>query len=652
MQYSRLLFTVAILLAPVALFGTTWLYLYPLFDAACAFPVPPDSPTAPFRLLALGDPQLEGDSSLPKPGAPIFPSLDFLFVNVSSAVQAGDYKEGYHLIRDNVQDGLAKKMTIEGIKWVWGKRKWIDLWGNDWYLAHIVRTLRWWSRPSHVAVLGDLLGSQWIKDEEFERRQRRYWDVVFRGMEAVPEYVMTGKEGGEGEIEKKDAEHDENEAETESEIVNEEEKKWGSTMEILGADKRWANRVINIAGNHDIGYAGDVDEARIERFERAFGKVNWDIVFKLPNTSAPSPVDDPTNESSTQHSTPELRLVILNSMNLDTPAWTPSLQTESYEFMNRIVTTARPVTDKTHATILLTHIPFEKKAGVCVDAPLFTFFEGGSGVKEQNMLSDYVTKMMLESIFGLSSNPEAEGGGFGRRGIVINGHDHAGCDVLHWIEQSGASIRCPDDVIFHNNMLNIPVISGNASSNTQSLEFAADMNSTDFNPTETDTNIDSESDSSDLPSPEPEPARFQALRYPPPPYTTTTKPDQCTSLKKVPQIREITLRSMMGDYAGYAGFLSAWFDPKLGEKGEWTIEFSTCGLGTQHWWWVFHIVDLIFVVAVLSGLVVGLVERNVMGERPEGKKVGQKKEGTVSKEEDNKQRTGNEEKNGQLFAVL
>ena len=32
-------------------------------------------------------------------------------------------------------------------------------------------------------------------------------------------------------------------------------------------------------------------------------------------------------------------------------------------------------------------------------------------------------------------------------------------------------------------------------------------------------------------------------------------------------------------------------------RGEWVIEFSTCGLGTQHWWWAVHVIDLILVVA-------------------------------------------------------
>ena len=165
MRFSRFFLCIACLLAPVALLGTSWLYLYPIFDRACAFPTPPSSANAeregaPFRLLALGEPQLEGDTSLPRPGAPVFPSLAFLHTNVTTLLRAGNYTEALHLCQEKWSEGGWKgwgaRLGKEGVKHLWGKRKWIDLWGNDWYLAHIVRTLRWSTRPTHVAVLGDL----------------------------------------------------------------------------------------------------------------------------------------------------------------------------------------------------------------------------------------------------------------------------------------------------------------------------------------------------------------------------------------------------------------------------------------------------------------------------------------------------------------
>ncbi|KAF2711917.1 hypothetical protein K504DRAFT_356166, partial [Pleomassaria siparia CBS 279.74] len=555
---------IALLLTPISIIGTTWLYLYPLFHG-CGFPVPPpnnlSSPSpqpriAPFRLLALGDPQLEGDSSLPKPGTPIFPAFRFLEEDLRNAQTWSKRKE-------ILGHALKRAVTKDAPKWLGGKRKMLDLWGNDYYLAHIVRSLRWWTEPSHVAVVGDLLGSQWISDGEFETRAERYWGRVFKGMEKVPDRVMEG----------------------EAQSVDGEKKTWGKTVEILGADKGWENRVINIAGNHDVGYAGDMSPNRIERFERAFGKAHWDIVFTLPIPPPPPPpheLDSPGSDEPIDSSPPALRIVIFNSMNLDTPALSHSLQMETYDFVNHIISTSRPVTDKTHATILLTHIPLHKESGICVDSPFFSFHPSGSGVKEQNMLSEYASKMLLEGMFGLSGNQEAEGQGLGRRGIILNGHDHEGCDVVHYIsrpkqeeeeeeeEEEGGQIEQPDSITgvlkeAQNQMadsLSTPEIDGDMAANGTTLSTDADFDS------------------------DPPPTHWLAT------HTPTTIPHT------TPQIREITLRSMMGDFSGYAGFLSAWYDPVL---GEWKLEFETCGVGVQHWWWGVHVVNVVLLAALGVG---------------------------------------------------
>ena len=58
----------------------------------------------------------------------------------------------------------------------------------------------------------------------------------------------------------------------------------------------------------------------------------------------------------------------------------------------------------------------------------------------------------------------------------------------------------------------------------------------------------------------------------------------------IPGLREITVRSMMGDFGGNAGLLSAWFDD---EVGEWRFEYSTCSIGVQHIWWAIHVLFLV-----------------------------------------------------------
>ncbi|KAK7190296.1 hypothetical protein PSPO01_03271 [Paraphaeosphaeria sporulosa] len=604
MQLSRLFFLLALVLAPIALLGTTWLYLYPLFDAGCAFPSPPGSTVpAPFRLLALGDPQLEGNTALRKARAKVFRSFDNIVDHVRDAETI---LEKWELVRDAVKD-IPKDIlrALEGYV-----RKPIDIWGNDRYLAHIVRTLRRWTAPSHVAVLGDLLGSQWINDEEFARRSRRYWDVVFSGLERVPERIMTGYE--EEELDEKEVVGEEQEGEERQER----EKRWGGTVEVLGQDASWANRAINIAGNHDIGYAGDIDINRIERFERTYGKVNWDIVFTLPNTTLPDA------------DAPALRLVILNTMNLDTPAFDTDLQRETYDFINHVATTARSVNDKTHATVLLTHIPLHKEPGICVDSPFFDFFDGGSGVKEQNMLSEHASKIILESTFGLSSNQYADGQGFGRRGIIVNGHDHAGCDVLHYTTQPGVDSGCPEDVKERGEHLTSAISN---TSTLQSPEEAVLEDSITFNDTLAHDNVDLPPQDHDSPSdsepepdatlPEDEQRTWHAQRFPTPRHVHH-QDGTCTSLTAVPSLREVTLRSMMGEFSGYAGFLSAWFDTSAGEKGEWIIEVNTCGVGVQHWWWAVHIVDVILVVAVVLGCVLAVGQKKMGGEKVKTGGVG------------------------------
>lgn len=53
----------------------------------------------------------------------------------------------------------------------------------------------------------------------------------------------------------------------------------------------------------------------------------------------------------------------------------------------------------------------------------------------------------------------------------------------------------------------------------------------------------------------------------------------------LPGRREITVRSMMGDFGGNAGLLSMWFNF---DTWEWEHEYIDCPLGSQHFWWLTH----------------------------------------------------------------
>lgn len=515
------------LLLPLAVVQTLYLYLYPIF-LGCGFPIPynatrngtaasgepsdgwpafletarqhlpipsnSNATPAPFRLLALGDPQLEGDTSIPNTWGPRFPHWKSLVKRVT-------YETEHPSLRDRVRQSLHDYIDLlfEDVpNELDSIRKYIDLFGNDFYLAHIYRTVHWWTKPTHVAVLGDLMGSQWIRDDEFERRGARYWDRVFRGTERVPDELMAYP-AMEYEL---------------AAILGEGE---GENQEDAEA---WARRAINVAGNHDIGYSGDITRARFDRFERMFGKANYELRFELP---VADPIVNATvfdDDSVEDILPPELRIVVLNDMNLDTPVRDSQLQDETYAFLNDVIKTSTDVEYRGHFTIVLTHIPLFKPEGVCVDPPFFSFHDGNWGVKEQNQLSEAASKSLLEGIFGLSGNLDAPRQGLGRPGVVLNGHDHEGCDTYHFISES---------------------------------EQSGDR-------------------------------EWEVRRWEDAKANGTVRADS------VPGLREITVRSMMGDFGGNAGLLSAWFDE---ETWSWKFEYATCALGRQHFWWVVHILDLI-----------------------------------------------------------
>lgn len=519
------------LVVPLAVAITVYLYLFPVIQG-CAFPVEsrdsreafeltkkfhwPSKPSsddraklAPFRLLALGDPQLEGDTSIITNYLGTFPHLKEIYKHVTFQTKHWCFRER---VRKTLHDTVD--FYMEDIPYfLESMRKRFDLWGNDFYLAHIYRQVNWWSNPTHVSVLGDLVGSQWIDDVEFEKRGRRFWNRTFRGAERVPDelaqypsadYTMSGLlDGSEGE-------------------------------------KVWAKRILNVAGNHDIGYAGDLTEERLERFERVFGKANYELRFELP-------ILDPEKRASMYHGTdnpnsdripPELRIIVVNDMNLDTPAKSAPLQDATYAFINDVIGTANSVSHKGHFTLILTHIPLYKPAGICVDSPFFSFHtsEDGGGLKEQNQLSADASKGFLEGMWGMSGKENAAGGGYGRAGLMLNGHDHAGCDTYHFINQTNGT------------------------------------------------------DASER--------YWQAVRW------EEAQGQKIPGSEGIPGRREITVRSMMGDFGGNAGLLSLWFDQ---DTWEWKFEYATCPLGTQHLWWFVHIVDAIVLLwiglyGVLSAL--------------------------------------------------
>jgi hypothetical protein len=526
-MYIRLLVGQALrLVLPIALLSTLYLYLYPVAKG-CAFPSTDGSITrafrdtivqhisseinggidstargaslAPFRLLVLADPQLEGDSSLPKREDSFVPRLRAHWADLVDAPVTRKHRV--------LQDATGTLLRRDVPQALLELRKRIDLWGNDYYLGHIYRTLKWWARPTHVTVLGDLIGSQWVSDDEFEWRGWRYWNRMVPDGIRVEDNITT--------------------------LVDESNE---HVFEIN--DVTWKNRIINIAGNHDIGYAGDITEKRMERFERVFGNANWDVRFEYPSTGT-------NGDNDEMERPPSIHMIVLNSLMLDTPALSPGLQSSTYSYLNSVMSKrGRSVNDKSSFVLTLTHLPLFKKSGVCVDPPFFDFWpdnDGGGmylprGLKEQNHLSRPVSEPgYLEYMYGMKGDVAGAGQGKGRDGLILNGHDHEGCDTWHYI----------------------PV---NSTWNS-SGEYDGDG--------KTAWAVSRWAD-----------AGAEAA------YTG---------------VREVTLRSMMGDYGGNAGLLSAWYDFAA---GRWQYDIQMCSLGTQHVWWFAH--SMLVAVVVMALVEVGL----------------------------------------------
>ncbi|KAI6784594.1 uncharacterized protein J7T54_006639 [Emericellopsis cladophorae] len=523
------------LVLPLALACSIWLYLYPVFKG-CAFPIAsrdaieafqetkklhwpyaePDNelPTAlaPFRLLALGDPQLEGDTSIPIKTFGFLPHLKKIAKNVAFRSKHSSLRERIRMTLHDTVDFYFEDIpnVLESI------RKVIDHFCNDFYLAHIYRTVHWWTRPTHVTVLGDLVGSQWIDNAEFERRGRRFWNRTFSGAERVPDEVA---------------------------LFPQREYDVSGVLSNSVESGVWTRRILNVVGNHDVGYAGDLTEERMERFERVFGKANYELRFELPVTDPElnkTIVDDETNPESLRLR-PEIRIVLLNDMNLDTPAKSSVLQDATYSYVNAIIGNSHAVEFQGGFTIILTHIPTYKPKGICVDAPYFDFYPSseGGGVREQYLLSPDASKGFFEGILGVSGNTNADGKGLGRPGVILNGHDHAGCDTYHFINQTNGTTQ--------------------ADRSWEHITW--------------------------------EDAQAQEI----------------PAMPGHPGRREITVRSMMGGFGGNAGLLSLWFD---WEAWEWRFEYADCALGTQHFWWFTHIVDVIVIALAVAFLGVRGLEAN------------------------------------------
>lgn len=285
------------------------------------------------------------------------------------------------------------------------------------------------------------------------------------------------------------------------------------------------DRFMNITGNHDIGYSGELSSERLERWETHFGSSNY-----VHNLSIPS--------------LPPLRIVLFNSLSLDSPATDTEIQQATYSFLQSLAP------DSNIQTILLTHLPLYRGTGVCTDPPRFEYWAlnisdhtgniTGSfhPIKRQNHLSRWASDWVLETIF-----PD-------ENGLVLDGHDHTGCDVLH--KRLPESERDPDwekTLVWHHDELRkrYDMDDYREEDIVETVESATEeMFEYEYSDTEEEDDL-----------------HFMEISQ----YAAHERNNLSAGAWQAEKffpgghgVREITVRSMMGDFEGNVGLLTATYN--------------------------------------------------------------------------------------------
>lgn len=365
----------------------------------------------------------------------------------------------------------------------------LDNFGNDYYLRHIYHVMKQRLHPDYVAMMGDLLSSQWLGDSEFFNRTRR---LVQRSFVQPREQCLTQLEIIEKHenIDWMEFLHEfqtalgEDYFRTPEPYHHENVLDWtNGTFIDPETGKNTEPLFLNVTGNHDIGY-GDTTFQHMARWKKLYGDVNYWIEY----------------DNDTDH---PWRIVMLNSLALDGPC----LEQDFYDYTWQFVKTLkrRPYNG---STILLTHVPMYKREGLCHDGPNFEYYaaSGCHGchpdrvglLKSQNHLSESTSQKVMDAVFGTSKS-----------GIILTGHDHYGCDNFY-----------------------------NYNNSTEEWVASKEIESEKW-------------------------------------------------------VREITVRSIMGDYQGAMGIMTGHFDK---ENKVWEFDYSECRFVVQHVWWAAQITLLLAVL--------------------------------------------------------
>ena len=344
---------------------------------------------------------------------------------------------------------------------------------------------------------------------------------------------------------------------------------------------------MNITGNHDIGYGGELSPERLGRWEEAFGPSNAVYTFSPPNVHP-------------------LRIVLFNSLNLDSPSTDRDLQSNTHDFLSSLLPEDHDI--PIPQTVLLTHLPLYRGPGICSDPPRFDYWalnitdESGNvtgyfrPIKHQNHLSRWASDWILETVFG----DEDEG-------VILGGHDHEGCDVLHKRlsdEEQELSWEENETEHDHDELKRRQVVDAVEVGGVE-VETAREEKFDYVDPPNTRSGDEGDEDMHPI---ETDQFEFHARNN----LTHGIWRAEKYSPGKS-GIREITVRSMMGDFDGNVGLLTAQFNhtsqrtplqtrPRSPTSTNfcvvWEFEYASCAFVVQHWWWIIHIWDSLCILWV------------------------------------------------------
>ncbi|CCD22426.1 Ted1p NDAI_0A02680 [Naumovozyma dairenensis CBS 421] len=302
------------------------------------------------------------------------------------------------------------------IKGIWHNTPYItrlDTFGNDYYLGHIYSMMQKRLSPTHVAIMGDLFSSQWIGDSEFFNRTKRYMNRIFK-RNADDTWLYDLKKNNHDEM----GLYKVNWTKYANEFKLNPNNSFAGYKDVYSWDPENENYLfINITGNHDVGYSGDATYQHMSRYHEIFGKDNFFIEYDV----------------ETDH---PWRIVVLNTLTLEGPALQPEFVDNTWEFLYQVFERRF-----NGSTILLTHVPFYKEEGLCVDGPEFRYYPEvyekepykANLLRSQNHMSEEATNKVFNLIFD-NKKP----------GIVLNGHDHEGCETIY--NKKGASWIATKDI--------------------------------------------------------------------------------------------------------------------------------------------------------------------------------------------------------------